>query len=333
MTSARPSPTMEGQGHPAVEAWRRLQPGRVLGEVHVETLQKRTKGRVFRLRAAGPDGEDVVAKWTTRERVLRESLAYEEVLPFLPVSCVRHYGTVEDESGWWLFVASAGREKYSAANGEHRSMAGRWLGVLHTSAHLQPPRARLPDRSPAYYLRELRVGSDEVADRLDNPALTPDDVFLLKEMLTQCEVVASHWRKIERLCKVTPPTFVHGDFAPKNMRVNRDGERASLRPFDWASAGWGTPAPDLPQLDATPSRYWSTPDLDAYRATVSRSWPRLTRRDLIGLAVVGKIFRSLVCLRLEATGLTTDWPERGMSNMRFYHADLRDALGVAGWSR
>jgi len=332
VTTARSSRAREEKDHPAIEAWRRVQPSRAVPGVPVETLQNRAKGRVYRLTGAGPAGEDVVAKWSTRERVLRESLAYEKVLPSLPVSRVRHYGTLEDASGWWLFVASAGGEKYSAVNPEHRSMAGRWLGVLHTSADRQPPRAMLPDRSPSYYLRELRAGSEEVADRLDNPALAPDDVLVLKEILAQCDVVASRWREIERRCQTTPPTFVHGDFAPKNMRVDRAGGRTRLRPFDWASSGWGTPAADLPQLDLTPSGYWPSPDLDVYRATVTSTWPTLTRRDLLGLAVVGKIFRSLVCLRLEATGLTTDWPERGMSNMRYYHADLRDALGVAGWS-
>ncbi len=331
MTTARSSSTTEHDDHPAVEAWRRVWPDCPPGSIVVETLQNRVKGRVYRLTAAGPSGEDVVAKWSSRERVLRESLAYEEVLPSLPVSCVRHYGTLEDERGWWLFVEGAGPEKYSADNLEHRAMAGRWLGVLHTAADRRPPPVTLPDRSPSYYLGELHAGCAEVTARIDNPALTPDDVTVLKEILTQSELVASHWTEIERQSGVTPPTFVHGDFAPKNMRIDRVPEGARLRPFDWASCGWGTPAADLVQRDLTPSGYWASPSLDDYHAVVARLWPTLTHRDLSGLAVVGKIFRSLVCVRLEATGLTHDWPEKGMNHMRFYHADLRDALGRAGW--
>ncbi len=332
MTAAGSPSTMEDRDHPAVEAWRRIRPDWEPAGVVVETLQKRLKGRVYRLVAAGACGEDVVAKLSTRERVVRESLAYEAVLPSLPVSCVHHYGTLDDEHGWWLFVSGAGPDKYSEANIAHRSLSGGWLGVLHTSAHGQPPRVELPDRSPAYYLEQLHAGCAEMTDRLDNPALTPGDVSLLKDIVAQCEVVASRWHEVERVCGLTPPTFVHGDFAPKNMRVEGAPEGITLRPFDWASSGWGTPAADLVQRDVNPSGYWASPDLDVYRSVVTRSWPKLTARDLFGLAVIGKIFRSLVCLRLEATGLATDWPEKGMRNMSYYHADLRDALHRAGWS-
>lgn len=316
--------------HPAVDAWRRLGTEGAAAPVAVETLQKRRKGRVYRLRGAAPGGGDVIAKWSTGERVGREALAYE-VLPSLPVTSPRHYGTLATDDGWWLFIAHAGGEDYSHELREHRALAGHWLAVLHTSAAEVTRASSLPDRGPDFYRGELECGRADLLAHLANPALTSDDVALLEEVVAQCELLAKRWSELERTCGLTPPTFIHGDFAPKNMHVERAPGTASLQPFDWASAGWGTPAPDLPQLDATPSTYWASPDLEVYRSGVERNWPRPSRQDVFDLSVVGKVLRTLHCIRLEAPGLATDWPEAGMRDMRYYHADLRDALVRTGW--
>lgn len=321
----------EGVDHPAVRAWRRLRPQSSARSVAVETLQKRKKGKVYLLGGGGPGGGDVVAKWSSGERVRREALAYERVLPSLPVSRVRHYGTLAEEDGWWLFLAHAGGEAYSNKNVEHRSVAGLWLGVLHTAAAQASSLPPVPARGPDYYLEEMESGRADVLAQLANPALTRADVALLTEVVSQCEVVASRWSEVASVCRLTPPTFVHGDFAPKNMNVEGGPGAGRLRPFDWASSGWGTPAADLPQLDLTRSDYWASPDLDAYHSIVARSWPSLSRRDVFALSLIGKVLRTLVCIRLEAPGLASDWPEASMKDMRYYRADLRDALRQTGW--
>ena len=57
-----------------------------------------------------------------------------------------------------------------------------------------------------------------------------------------------------------PRTFIHGDFAPKNMRVRAGPGGSTLLCFDWGSAGWGVPAADLVQpggkalVELTPDR-------------------------------------------------------------------------------
>ena len=58
---------------------------------------------------------------------------------------------------------------------------------------------------------------------------------------------------------------------------------------------------------------------------VERRRPQQLVRLLRGLAIAGKVFRSLVCINLDAPGLGTDWPEGAMRDMRYYAADLEDA--------
>ena len=324
-------PTIAGAEHPAVTAWARARPGPGLAAVPVERLQKRTKGTVYRLIGAGPAGDDVVAKRSSRERITRESAAYG-LLAGLPVAGVSCYGSVPDASGedWWLFVAYAGKENYSLAIRQHQAVAARWLAALHTSCAMPPSAGRVPDRGPGYYLVQLERGRDGILEQLGNPALERSEIERLERVVRQCETLASRWSEIERICDRLPRAFVHGDFAPKNIRVAGDGGRRLLA-FDWASAGWGLPAVDLPQPDAPSSTYWASPDLDVYLRGVTSRWPHVTRDDVAANAAVGKTLRTVVCVRLEAPGLATDWPHRATTRMRYYEAHLRDAFRTLGW--
>jgi hypothetical protein len=330
----RPVRTESGE-HPAVRAWALQQATAPAGPMAVQILQKRRKAVVYRLVGAGADGSDVVAKRSSSERIGRESFVYEHVLPALPVPVPPYYGTLTEAGtdAAWLFVAHAGQVEYRPDLAPHRTLAARWLAALHTAGATAARAAGLPERGPDHFRRELEAAREEILRHLDNPALRPRDVEVLHTLVDRCEAAAARWAEVESICRLTPPTVVHGDFAPKNLRLDAAGPGATLRPFDWAGAGWGTPAPDLPQPDAAPSTYWAGPDLDAYRERVARSWPDLAREDLDRLALAGKLFRTLVCLRLEATGLAGDWPQAAMKDMRLYRADLDDVLAAAGWKR
>src|SRR5207245_1528417 len=156
----------------------------------------------------------------------------------------------------WLFLGHAGGEEYRPGRAEHRVLAARWLGALHTAAARTAPAAGLADRGPSYYLGELCAARDEILRNLGNPALTPDDVTVLWAIVRMSEAVASRWDAVESVCALTLPTVVHADFAPKNLRVDGAGRTLTLLPFDWGSAGWGPPAGDLAQVDLAPSTCW-----------------------------------------------------------------------------
>src|SRR5262249_37168274 len=262
----------------------------------------------------------------------------EQVLPALPVLTVRCHGFVEDPDGQgcWLFLEDAGGEEYLPSSALDRALAGRWLGLLHASGTRLAAGSRQPDLGPHHYLDHLPSAHATLLLHLTNPALTGEDVGVLREVVRQCEVIVAHWGDVQRVCAGLPRTFVHGDFAPKNVRVRVGTRGPTLVPFDWGSAGWGVPAADLVQAGSAPDHgtdwsYWASPDLAAYCSEARQAWPRLDLQDLQEVAVLGKVFRLLVCISLDARSFATEWVERAMRNMRIYHAQLTCASLAAGW--
>jgi hypothetical protein len=320
--------------HPAVQAWAQL--GAAEGSATaVERLQKKRKGCVYRLYGAA-GGANVIAKVSTAERIGRERLVYEHVLPALSVPTVTYHGVVADPSGatCWLFVDDAGGEPYSPRSGAHRRLAAWWLGAVHTSAAEVAAARSLPEHDPSYYRRELQSARITLAANVSNPALDAGQLGLLHAVVRQCDVIDAHWTELEEWCAAVPPTFGHGDFAPKNMRVRHGPDGPRLLPFDWGSAGWGSPAADLVQRGTTTGDdwdYWAHPDLSAYTAAVRQSWPRLRSSDVRLLSVAGKLFRTLVCVRLEAPSFALDWVENAARAMSMYRAALADGIRSAGW--
>jgi hypothetical protein len=321
--------------HPAVKAWARLRPewGQPTAIVR---LQKRAKGQVYRLEGVGPGGAAVIAKRSSSDRIQRERAVYEHTLPALPVPALGYYGSVEEpeEGCGWLFLEDAGEERYSPLLGEHQDLAGQWLALLHTSAARLAAAAGLPDRGPDYYLGHLRSARETILANRTNPALGAEDVAVLAAVVRQGEAAASRWGEVERWCERMPRTFIHGDFAPKNMRVRAGPAGSELLPFDWGSAGWGVPAADLAQAALPPDRatgwdlsaYWASPDLAVYCSAVRECGWRLDVQDVRPLAAIGKIFRCLVCINLDAQSLATDWVADAVRKMRVYRAEMADAL-------
>jgi Phosphotransferase enzyme family len=323
-------------GHPARRAWMRLSSKH--GEpVAIERLQKKKKGKVYRLHGAGPDGADIVAKRSSPERIDHERTIYEYILPSLPVPTPRYHGCVEEPDGayWWLFVEDADGKMYSPTCHEHRHLAARWLGRLHTSTVDSVAASRLAGRGPDYYHQHLRSAHDLALRSLNHPALTADDVKVLAAIATHCEVVESHWSEIARSCETLPRTLIHGDFAPKNMRIRSTPHGLALLAFDWGSAGWGMVAPDLAQVEPSSGRwdYWASPDLATYSSIVQDRWPHVSFQDIRRLAVIGQIFRCLVCVSLSAPSFATQWIEEAARNMAIYEGEIADAVRAAEWTK
>jgi len=329
---SKPAAIVQGDllEHPTVKVWSQLQRGR--GDpASIAILQNRRKSTVYRLKGVGPHGSDVIAKRSWLAKALVERTIYEEILPHLPIPALSYYGFVAEEEGkyGWLFLACAGEEEYSPHIEEHRALAAQWLGLIHTSAVGVAAATRLPDRGPGYYLECLRSAHARILRNLTNPVLTTDDLAVLKTVVGQCEVVVSYWSQIEKLCERLPRTLIHGDFAPKNMRVRTGQAPIVLLPFDWGSAGWGVTAADLAKSGMPTTTYWANPDLAVYYSIVRESWPYLDVQDIQPLAIFGKIFRCLVCIDLDAQSLATEWVEMCMSNMRIYMKDMAEAIQAA----
>src|SRR5439155_1430320 len=84
--------------HPAVQAWQRLNPERVVPDRITPAKFKPNKPRpnltVYRLEGIGADGAAVIAKRCTRESGRIERTVYERILPQVPLAGPRYYGTV-----------------------------------------------------------------------------------------------------------------------------------------------------------------------------------------------------------------------------------------------
>ena len=305
----------EALEHPATEAWARLR-GSGTPPNQIECLKETTPSLVYRLRKAGPSGGDVIAKQGRSETLRAELAIYQKVLVHLPVSTPHCYGLVEDGDGiCWLFLEDAGEVVYSPEDKDHRRLAARWLARLHTSAAEFAAAAALPDRGVAHYLEHLHCGRERMLLGRANPALRPEDLAVLDELIAQCTVIESRWEEVKRLCRGMPQTLVHGDFVPKNIRLRLGQDGLILLAFDWETAGWGVPAVDLAQL--SPALYWRF---------VREDWPHLGIRTVTRLAKAGKLLGRLAAVDWAAHWLKYQWVERPMGWLAVYRDDLAVAV-------
>src|SRR5438876_914159 len=321
--------------HPAVQAWRRLNPERVLPERITPAKFKANKTRshltVYRLQGLGPEGEAVIAKRCDRGEGLVERAVYERVLPHVSLPGPHFYGAVEDQDVCWLFIREVQGEKYDVDRPDHRAAAAQWLGLLHTEAPSVARRAGLPDAGPGRYRDQMRATRDAVRNHLDNPAFGNGDLAFLDRLLEQFDDLDEHWGRLERDCSGLPPTLIHGDFNGKNLRIQTAPSGPQLVAFDWADAGLAVPAVDLAQV-ATPSfRMSASPDLATYWSVVRESWPTCDHADIERLANCGAVFRALAVIQWDSNHLAEAWADAFLPNLQIYQAELVRALDHLGW--
>ena len=310
--------------HPVVGVWRELRPASA-GPESIHVLRERSSCAIYRLTGVGPGGSAVIAKRCRAARARVERAVYEEVLPRLPVDSPRCYGIIEDEGrSCWLFLEDVGGERYVTSDPEQYALAGRWLGLMHTSAAIladaATAAARLPDGGPGRYLGHLRSAREDILRNISNPALTAGEVALLRALASQLDVLERRWGWLEESCPRAPSTLVHGDFRPKNAYIRRDHGGARLFPIDWETAGWGVPAADLTRVDI--AAYWSV---------VRECWS-LDLQAIRRLATVGQVFRFLAAISWASPYLaygTSRLLSFPMSSIRALQAQLSDAMRAA----
>src|SRR5436309_2425054 len=240
--------------HPAVQAWQRLNPERVVPDRITPAKFKPNKPRpnltVYRLEGIGADGAAVIAKRCTRESGRIERTVYERVLPQVPLAGPRYYGTVDgppEDDVCWLFIGEIAGEKYDMLCPEHRVAAARWLGILHTEARFAAAHAGLPDAGPSRYRAQMRATRDLIRDHVDNPAFGGADVAFLDGLVARFEALDEEWDQLERASNGLPSSLIHGDFNAKNLRVLESAQGVHIGAFDWEDAGRAVPGIDLAQ--------------------------------------------------------------------------------------
>jgi hypothetical protein len=309
--------------HPAVSAWRQMNPSHATPE-RLEVYQQDTRSTiVYRLARIGPEHTNVIAKRSRRDTARIERTVYEEILPELPVPALHYYGCVPEPDGefWWLFLEDAsGDAEYLPHLEEHRVPAARWLGIMNIFASGLEAAAHLPRRTPQHYLKLLHSARQVISSSLANPSLKTNDLALLEGILVQCDRLRARWNELVSACEGVPQTLVHGDFIKKNVRVRCGRDGMAILPFDWEKAGWGIPAEDISRVHLP--TYWST---------IKDHWPGLDIQALQRLASVGKVFRCLVFLDWIAPGLAFQSVEQPIKDLRRCQAWLADLIQATGW--
>ena len=231
--------------HPAVKAWLQARPEGP-EPAGITLLKEKEKSAVYRLAGVGPGASAVVAKRCGADSARVERVVYAVVLARLPVPSLRYHGCVEGpEAAAGCSWRSRVADKYSPDLEEHRRLAGRWLGLLHTVGGA-PGRRRPPARPGARPLPGVPAAG--ARHRPGEPGPPRAD----RRRPGGAEVAAGRVRRPGgplaaggAVCAGMPRTLVHGDFIKRNLRVRPGPAGPRWCPIDWEFAGWGPPAVDL----------------------------------------------------------------------------------------
>lgn len=310
--------------HPAFLAWRQINRGKYIPRA-IEVLKQHKKSEIYRLKEGASGGWTIIAKRCLSEGGNLERLIYEKILPSLPISQLRYFGCVEKSaSDLWIFLEDAGTQHFLPTDDSHRLLAAYWLGALHLSARKIPIVESLPSRGPAHYFDLMQIGRENIVQNLENPALTPEYLDILKSVLKQMESVETNWGDLTKLCKDFPQTMIHADFQPKNICVKQGPTGDILYVMDWEKAGWG-----IPILDLAPSQGLSSSqdiDLSTYLTIAQEFWQNLDMPTLQFAIHIGCVFRRLAAVYWSSKGLSYPWVEKPVLSIEFYQKELAYAL-------
>lgn len=306
--------------HPVVRAWLTLGTDQPLPQ-RIEMLRRRKKSVVYRVRAVGVDGTDVIAKKCWIASAQLERTLYR-VLSTLPAESLRYYGFVEDPDGecGWVFVEDAGGEPYDPRDEKHRRLGARWLATLHTST--ETCNLELPERTAAYYLQHLQGARTQVQPYLSDRTLDSESRRTFERSMRICDEIESRWASVEDAFKTMPRTIVHNDFTKYNVRVRHDGSTTKLLPFDWEVAGWGLPTVDV--INADLNEYWRR---------VQPYWGSRFDRDALQRALwIGMLLRGgVAALHWECTKMHREWLKWPIQNVQRYVERMTQAQQGLDW--
>jgi len=284
--------------HPAFRAWARVH-GSQAAPTKIEVLkQTKRKTMVCRLSGSGTEMENVIAKRSFRHYIGVERIIYAEILPSLPATSLRYYGSTEDDDPnyEWLFIEDANGRAYTSRLKAHRIAAGRWLGILHTSSASQVDMlSRLPERGPGHYLEALRFARQWI-ERSLNLELELEDLDSLQMIISDFDRLEGQWSELLEFCDKLPLSLVHGDFKERNIRIRsaaHDRGVPILVAFDWAEAGRGVPPVDILGRFGHGVSRSSEPDIYTYWSVARKLWTLPSMDTMKRFETVGKTFRAI----------------------------------------
>lgn len=207
---------------------------------------RRDDGRELRLvfkdlAGVAADGPAAAAKPGFLLDPLREIETYRRILGPFALSAPACLGAIVDplRDRYWLFLEHIdGDLLWQVGEAEVWQEAARWLAAMHARFTGRPPAAgRLLTYDSSYYRRWPARMRRFLADG-DRGTAAPADL----DRIAAAVSAAADWLDGQ------PATFLHGEFYPANILVERGGAEARIRPLDWEMAGWGPGPLDLAAL-------------------------------------------------------------------------------------
>jgi aminoglycoside phosphotransferase (APT) family kinase protein len=303
----------------AIEAWRKLEPG-FCGQA-VQTLKFTTRSQVFRISNALDVGTCVIAKRRAPDAARRELYLHQQVLPMLDLPLVAVLGSIKESDGCeWIFFEDVGERCYQADDENDRVVLSRWAARLHTAACRLLPTMDLPDSGPGRYWIYLQQSRPILEAGLRDPRIDTNGKASLERLLELFDLLEAGWPHVERNSDGLPRTLVHGDLAPKNLRVHGTGPAAKLIPLDWEAAGWGVPAADLCAID-----------VDVYCSEARETWPWLECHIVSRIGKIGRVLRWLAAILWAATRLECGALEKAVLDLKCCGEGLENAIEKVKW--
>jgi hypothetical protein len=250
---------------------------------------------------------------------LREIHVYRDLLDTAGLGTAQYHGSSIDPARdrWWLFIENVvGDALWQIGEFDVWEEAARWLAGMHGSL----AGAAGGNGQLLRYDRELLgVWARRAATFADDPR----SPWSVSERQRIRELTARYDTVAEQLDSLAP-TFIHGEFYPSNVLVQRGGGRPRICPIDWEIAAIG---PGLLDLAALSVGKWTATErvrlAAAYRAA-ARSGPE-TAAHLSD----EEFDRALDFARLHLAVQWLGWEPRWEPPAEHRHDWLGDALELA----
>ncbi len=316
---AIPEPVVE-KAQPALQAWLRLRPGSSEPS-GITVLKSTARSTVCRIEGVGPGGSGIVAKWCPRTDGELETFIYTEVLQRLSIDSIRCYGFIDEGGGdyGWLFLEDGGIKQIADKGASFPIAFAHWLALLHGSASSLPIRDRLPERGPAWYWEILRAARLRLCQSISERNWGDSDRSAVEKILICFEILEQNWHLVEQRCESLPLTLVHCDLQRKNVLVRHTASGTAFLPLDWEEAGWGAPATDLAEIDAT--AYWST---------ARGIWPGIDLQQVEAQIGCGALFQILSAVGWETVRLAAGSEDKAKRRLRIYAPRLTASTQALG---
>lgn len=294
------SPTLESRGEKWAILERRPYPYRStfpLEEMVVGLANGGRRSLIFKdLSQSGPTDPAWGVKAPFLHDPLREIEVYRDVLGPNGLSAPECVATVvePDRGRYWLFLEKIdGDLLWQVGDMDDWCLAAGWLARMHAgfAGRTGALPLRLLVHDMEYYARWLERARGFVRWPEFGPKQARGFDWLAHRYLRIAEWVVDR-----------PATFLHGEFYPSNIVIERSGDRVRVRPVDWEMAAVGSGILDLAALA---SGTWGETERRTLAAAYGEALPAGERPSLDDL--LEDLDRARLLLAVQWLGWSAAW--------------------------